>query len=343
MAGLSGRNNPGSATDASVSVRVNFAASAAGPAIACIVTNPADVARTRLALDAALAPSSSKTYSGALDCIRSTWRAEGIVGVQRGLGFAVVREASKNGFRIGLYEPLLSRLTGGRRQTTWSERLLAGGTSGGVAAIVCNPLDRLKTLLQLAGQPGTTPNGTPPASAAATESARGTRGWASASVQARRMLHPPRTLSEIVREILAREGLRGFWRGASVNVLRSVVGTAVQLSTNSRLQELVATARMPQSAASDAVCALSSSVLLVLTISPTDVIRARLYSQPLGNDGVGLLYRGPLHCARRIVQAEGPAGLFKGVVASWLRVGPHTTLSLVLVSAIKRAAEGERW
>jgi acetyl-CoA C-acetyltransferase len=40
----------------------------------------------------------------------------------------------------------------------------------------------------------------------------------------------------------------------------------------------------------------------------------------------------------RATTAEGLAGLFKGVVASWLRVGPHTTLSLVLVAAIKRAA-----
>jgi solute carrier family 25 protein 34/35 len=331
---------------------VNFAASAAGPALACIVTNPADVARTRLALDAALAPSSSKTYGGAVDCIQRTWRAEGLVGVQRGLGFAVVREASKNGFRIGLYDPLLFRLTGGRRKVTWSDRLLAGGTSGGVAALVCNPLDRLKTLLQLAGQPGTRPIGTSPAGAAPIEAAGGGRGGAggasalpgvaSSPPPTREMLHPPRTLSQIVRDILAREGVRGFWRGASVNVARSVFGTAVQLSTNSRLQELMAAAKVPQCASSDALCALVASVFLVFTISPTDVVRARLYAQPLGQDGVGLHYRGPFHCARRIVQAEGPAGLFKGVVASWLRVGPHTTISLVLVAAFKRAGAEQR-
>lgn len=320
------------------SFRVGFVAAAVGPALACLVTNPADVARTRLALDAALQPSSSKTYSGAMDCIWQAWQAEGIVGVQRGLGFAMIREASKNSFRIGLYDPIIAQLTGGKRPASWGERLAAGGASGGVAAIVCNPLDRLKTLLQLAGRPT--------AGAAEATSSRGLAGTfardngAPTHVTGAARAPPTPNLCEIVRGIIQREGMRGLWRGASVNVARSVIGTAVQLSTNSRLQEVAAAAHLPKGAASDALCALTASVLLVLTISPTDVVRARIYSQPSAPDGTGLLYRGPWHCAQRVVATEGPAGLFKGVVASWLRVGPHTTLSLVLVSAIKRAADG---
>lgn len=81
---------------------------------ACTVTNPAEVAKTRLQLDgelqsrsaaraipAALAdkipvvPTSLKAgpngrvYSGPLDCLKKTWQFEGIRGVQRGLGAAV--------------------------------------------------------------------------------------------------------------------------------------------------------------------------------------------------------------------------------------------------------------
>ncbi|EOD39151.1 hypothetical protein EMIHUDRAFT_372941, partial [Emiliania huxleyi CCMP1516] len=114
------------------SLFVSFFASAAGPAVACLATNPADVARTRLSLDAALQDASQKQYRGAVDCIRKTWVEEGFTGVQRGLRFAMVREASKNSFRIGLFEPLLQAQTGGSRRASWRERLLAGGTSGGV-------------------------------------------------------------------------------------------------------------------------------------------------------------------------------------------------------------------
>ena len=312
------------------SLFVSFFASAAGPAVACLATNPADVARTRLSLDAALQDASQKQYRGAVDCIRKTWVEEGLTGVQRGLRFAMMREASKNSFRIGLFEPLLQAQTGGSRRASWRERLLAGGTSGGVAAVVCNPLDRLKILLQLEGRSFA------PAAAAAGGGGGGGAGGAVAASPA--AAAPLRSVSALVAEIASREGVRGFWRGTSVNVARSVAGTAVQLAANSRLQEAAAAARLPRGSRTDAGCAMLASFLLVLVISPTDVVRARLYSQPTGADGAPRLYRGPSHCAWRIVAAEGVQGLFKGVVASWMRVGPHTTLSLTLVAAIKRAA-----
>ena len=309
------------------SLFVSFFASAAGPAVACLATNPADVARTRLSLDAALQDASQKQYRGAVDCIRKTWVEEGFTGVQRGLRFAMVREASKNSFRIGLFEPLLQAQTGGSRRASWRERLLAGGTSGGVAAVVCNPLDRLKILLQLEGRSFVSGAG-----------GGGGGGGGGAVVASPAAAAPSRSVSALVAEIASREGVRGFWRGTSVNVARSVAGTAVQLAANSRLQEAAAAARLPRGSRTDAGCAMLASFLLVLVISPTDVVRARLYSQPTGVDGAPRLYRGPLHCAWRIVAAEGVQGLFKGVVASWMRVGPHTTLSLTLVAAIKRAA-----
>jgi hypothetical protein len=83
------------------------------------VTNPAEVSKTRLQLDGELqgrkhvaavpsrvvagavaadipvvpaslkAGPSGKVYSGAIDCLRKTWKYEGVRGVQRGLGAAV--------------------------------------------------------------------------------------------------------------------------------------------------------------------------------------------------------------------------------------------------------------
>lgn len=56
-----------------------------------------------------------------------------------------VREASKNSFRIGLYDPLLQLMHADRSASApWSVRLAAGLLSGAIAALVCNPLDLLK-------------------------------------------------------------------------------------------------------------------------------------------------------------------------------------------------------
>lgn len=54
------------------------------------VSNPAEVAKTRLQLQGELAKGGSeKVYKNALDVFAKTWRNEGIRGMQRGLGPAV--------------------------------------------------------------------------------------------------------------------------------------------------------------------------------------------------------------------------------------------------------------
>jgi hypothetical protein len=50
-------------------------------------------------------------YSGPLDCMTKTFKAEGFTGLQRGLSMSMIREASKCFFRIGLYQPVPSHLT----------------------------------------------------------------------------------------------------------------------------------------------------------------------------------------------------------------------------------------
>lgn len=54
------------------------------------VSNPAEVAKTRLQLQGELAKDGGvKVYKNALDVFSKTWRNEGIRGLQRGLGPAV--------------------------------------------------------------------------------------------------------------------------------------------------------------------------------------------------------------------------------------------------------------
>ncbi|KAH0626250.1 hypothetical protein JD844_001097 [Phrynosoma platyrhinos] len=71
-----------------------------------------------------------------------------------------------------------------------------------------------------------------------------------------------------------------------------------------------------------------SSFAVALTFSPFDVASTRLYSQPVGPDGQGLLYKGLLDCLAKIIRSEGFLGVYKGLGASYFRIGPHTILSL---------------
>lgn len=53
------------------------------------MSNPFEVAKTRLQLQGELAKDGVKVYNNALDVLAKTWRNEGLRGLQRGLSPAV--------------------------------------------------------------------------------------------------------------------------------------------------------------------------------------------------------------------------------------------------------------
>jgi len=53
-------------------------------------------------------------------------------------------------------------------------------------------------------------------------------------------------------------------------------------------------------------------------------------------NGVGTLYSNAWQCFAKTVAAEGPAALYKGCTAHFLRAGPHTVLTLLLLDRMQR-------
>lgn len=325
------------------------------PAMAAFVTNPADVAKTRLNMSREL---QRGRVSSVVQCWRAIVAAEGLAGLQRGLGFVLVREASKNAFRLGLYEPLVSALDSairpaaarndpvrGATPPAMTSRVAAGAISGGLAAFLCNPLDLLKTRIQL-------------------DPARGAG----------------RTPREALQQLLAAEGLAGLWRrGVLANVARSATATSLGLPVNYRLKEAVNAnaAQLPLLAARpavrDAACALAAAVVVTITINPIDLVKTRLFSQPPSLPPPPRLsaalppsatppstppppppptaprssltttaaaaaprYLGAFDCARRVAAAEGVGAFWKGSFAAFLRIGPHQTLTFVIIGFLQR-------
>jgi solute carrier family 25 protein 34/35 len=304
-----------SAAEPKPTLAVSIGTSALAPALAGIATNPADVAKTRLNMERELQPPNSKgKYSGAVfDCWRRIYHAEGVAGLQRGLSFVLLREASKNSFRIGLFEPLVGVLEPGSSQPAMSTRVVAGAIVGGISAFVCNPLDVLKTRIQL-------------------DPSRGAG----------------RTPSEALRQLIAAEGLLSLWRrGVAANVARSSAATSLGLPVNYRLKEYANAAEVPlfqrRPALRDASCALCAALAVAVSINPIDLVRTRLFSQPpsssaaLGvSSAAAPRYEGALDCVRRVAATEGIRGFWKGTWPAFLRIGPHQTLTFVLIGWLQR-------
>ena len=49
------------------------------------------------------------------------------------------------------------------------------------------------------------------------------------------------------------------------------------------------------------------------------------------------MYSNAWQCAAKTVAAEGPGALYKGCTAHFMRVGPHTVLTLLLLDRAQRA------
>lgn len=287
--------------------------SGGGAATAVLFTNPLEVVKTRLQMQNELVRSATKVYSGMADCLTKTFRIEGLGGVQRGLQIAVVRDGSKCFFRIGLHEPVLRVLhpgdpadapgSGSRSAPLWKS-FVAGCVSGAVSAVVCNPLDMVKIRVQSAG-------------------------GLSASHHDIAGLSSPQVFANVVRE----EGFLALWTGVRVNVARSVAFTSSMMAVNSHVKQALAGAGVAAGPARDAAGSLLGSVVGVMCMNPVDVVRTRLYNQPAG---AGLYGSSALRAAKQIAAAEGVTAFWKGAVAHYCRVGPHTVLTFFFIGHYQR-------
>lgn len=80
-------------------------------------------------------------------------------------------------------------------------------------------------------------------------------------------------------------------------------------------------------------------------MNPFDVVTTRMYNQNTDTSTTaagsaktagrgGALYSSPLDCVVKTVRAEGPMALYKGFLAHYLRIGPHTVLCFVFLVSL---------
>ena len=121
-----------------------------GSMLADVLTLPIDVTKTRLQLAAG-------KYKGAVDCVQSTVRKEGVAALWKGLEPALWRQATYGSMRYGLYSPIKEKLAPGvaKRDLPLYKKILAGALSGGISGAICNPCDVVKVRMMADGMGAT--------------------------------------------------------------------------------------------------------------------------------------------------------------------------------------------
>jgi len=277
-----------------------FALSGLGPMTAVLFTNPADVAKVRMQMP-------GLNYSGMADCMRKTFDKEGFSGLNAGLKGAIIREGSKNVFRIGLFQPLLNQIhdPNSGPAPVW-KRLVCGGCSGGIAAVVCNPIEIAKTRLQMG------------------------------SVMPERPQY--RGVYDALSTITRTDGLASLWAGTPTNAMRSILITSTNLTVQSVAKErAISSGLMQQGYLLTSLTALLGAFVAQVIASPVDVIRTRLYNDNPAKPA----YSGLMDCGQKIVAADGALGLYAGFNGAFLRMGPHFVLVFLFIDMYKNVSKGK--
>ncbi|XP_058486944.1 solute carrier family 25 member 34 [Solea solea] len=293
---------------------LDFALGAIACCAACVFTNPLEVVKTRLQLQGELRARGSyqRHYRGALQALWVVGRTDGLRGLQKGLSVGLIYQAMMNSVRLGSYsycEALgITSFHGGS--------LLSGAAAGAMGAFISSPAYLVKTHLQ------------------------------AQTVEAIAVGHQHNHLgaSDAFVTIYRRQGLVGLWRGVNGAVPRVMVGSAAQLATFTSAKDWVSHSQWcsPNHWLTALVAAMISGVAVAFTMTPFDVISTRLYNQPVDEFRRGRLYHGFSDCMLKVCQAEGLLGLYKGMGPVFLRLAPHTVLSMLFWDMMRHQAAKDR-
>jgi hypothetical protein len=263
-----------------------FMASAGGCVVAEVITLPVDVAKVRLQTQVKLAGGALK-YRNTLHAIGTVARKEGARALWKGLNPALLRQVSYTGLTLVMYKPIRDIISGEGESISFVQRILASGTSGGLAIMVTNPTDVIKTRMQ------TQTVGTP-------------------------------RMAPIVRDILAKEGVGGLFRGLAPNVARSVVGMACEVGCYDQFKSMIVDhGILPDGTLSHFAASSAAGMVSAVFSTPVDVVKTRLMNQA-GSGGMeeaGRMkrYTGVFDCFLTIPKEEGFVAFYKGFVPLCVR------------------------
>uniref|UniRef100_A0A7I4C4L1 Uncharacterized protein n=1 Tax=Physcomitrium patens TaxID=3218 RepID=A0A7I4C4L1_PHYPA len=281
---------------------------------AAAITNPVNVVKVRMQLDGALSSTMERQYPGFFKSMIRIGREEGVKGLWRGTGAALLREASYSSIRMGLYEPLKHTIAGhdSAHSPLWI-KVAAGSLAGTIGSAIANPTDVVMIRMQ--------------APVAGTSVPGATTHW--------HYRGPFEAFGTIART----EGLRGLYRGVGPTMQRAAILNAAQIPSYDHIKyTLLKCNVMHEGIACHLVSSMTAGLVTAVVMSPIDLIKTRIMQQAIQVGGkAGVLYSSTLDCFWKTLRSEGPLGLYKGFIPVWMRIGPHTIITFFFYEQFRKA------
>jgi len=234
---------------------------------------------------------------GMMEQTAAIWRAEGMRGLYRGFSAAALREATYSSLRFGLYEPLKVALdtSDGKEDLAVWKKVIAGLVAGAGAAAIASPTDLL--MIQMA-----------------------------ASKQ-----FPPPSMMQVGREVIARDGPMGLYKGLGTTVTRAAVLGATKMATYDVLKtELRKTYGWQEGPGLVFVASVATGLAITITTSPATNMQTLIMSGNITGGGGGML-----DAAGDIMRRQGPIGFFRGFGMQWARFGPYAVVQFAVWESLR--------
>lgn len=277
--------------------------------MAAVISNPFEVVKVRMQLQGELQQRGSykMAYNNSFQALYAIGRNEGLASLQKGLVAALGYQAVMNGTRLELYKRINEATSKVLPDQPVLCRVLAGASAGMTGAFMGSPFFLAKTRMQ-----------------------------AQSDIVKIGTQHNYTSTLDCYRHILRERGVAGLFTGVTSGMLRVGVGSAVQLSSYDTCKNFVFASGLiaEESVLLHMGSAMTASILLVFAMNPFDVISTRLYNQPMKN-GVGTMYKNISDCAIKLLGTEGVTCFYKGTLAHYLRIGPHTVMTFIFWEKLK--------
>lgn len=226
----------------------------------------------------------------------SIWRTEGVRGLYRGFSAAALREATYSSLRFGLYEPfkVLLDTSGGTEELPVWKKVTAGLVAGAGAAAIASPTDLL--MIQMA-----------------------------ASKQ-----FPPPSMFQVGREVIAKDGVLGLYKGLGTTVTRAAVLGATKMATYDVVKTELRKGGWTEGPGLVFTASVATGLAITITTSPATNLQTIIMSGNAAGGGGGMLA-----AASDIMRRQGPIGFFRGFGMQWARFGPYAVVQFAVWESLR--------
>ncbi|KAH9991851.1 mitochondrial carrier [Xylariaceae sp. FL0662B] len=262
-------------------------------------------------------------YTGPVDCFRQSIKADGVLGLYRGITaplFGAAAETSSLFFfeRIGREVVYASGYYSRDRVLPLSALWFTGAFSGAFTSFVLTPIELVKCKIQVP-----------------------------MSTTKDRIPKTPNIMS-VIRDVYKHEGLKGFWHGQMGTFLREAGGCAAwfgsketttkifylfneRSATSQMEKDILATEALPlwQQAVAGASAGMSYNFLFF----PADTIKSRMQTTPVGGS---VQTRTFWQEGRTLWHQHGLRGLYRGCGITVLRSAPSSAFIFMVYDGLKR-------